>query len=421
MAQAQLSDALARLDKHHALHLPLRRGDVFGRIALRFLWLRELKWQMEVNLATRDAVSAISELYRDIVSDGSFRFATRDALHAEATQLHQKLDSSLEELNRNDENIVAGLNQRIYTLVGELRNELSDLRLQMAEKGEKTESAECRLDELEKSVAQLVVEARENRLRNAQPVDRRRPSPQSPPSWESSSLAEEMTGTDTGQLAVEHAEDSTGRDASLEIAVAELLDGPVEQARSRRAAYFPAIEAARDRGATGAVFDMAPGRGEWLDVIAAASIGYISASRNPLIVDRCVERGCAIAAADPIDVLAQQQAGSLGAVTAFRYVERVSPTSLARFTDLAARALQPGGVLLIETPRPSEADTGDFYIDPYAQRPVHPDFLQFLTEAGGLRNVEVGYPEANAVDGWLADLSADPLRRNERYYLLARR
>ncbi|MGH3516425.1 MAG: hypothetical protein ACRDQ7_03220 [Haloechinothrix sp.] len=413
MAEAHLSDALARLDEHHELHLPLRRSDALGRLALRFLWLRELKWQMEVNLATRDAVSALSGLHQDlrndltklqgIVSPNAGQFATQDQLRTELSAAQEKLSAELDGLRRSDQNMMTGLNQRLYALIGGIRTELSDVRLQLTEKGESAGEIDSRLQRLEEAVTELMTASKVARLRHAQLdlfLDQARQSrPDVPAEDPVSSIP--------------------GRDEFIELAVAELLDGSTEQARSQRSSYLATIDAARNRGATGTVFDMVPGRGEWFEVLHAAGIGYLSASRNPLVVNRCAELGCQLATADPLDELARAPKRSIGAVTAFRFVERLAPSSLAGFVDLAAAAIQPGGVLLVETPHIGGAAGKDFYLDPFAARPVHPHFLQFLVEAAGFGDVEIRYPKPSALDGWPAELSAGAPDKAARYCLLA--
>lgn len=411
MSDAHLADAIARLEEHHDLHLPLRRADVLGRLALRFLWLRELKWQLEVNLATKDAVQDISNGYSRLrtevtelrervpLDDSGNGLVGKRELATELESLHSELDG----LRRSDQNIMAGLNQRIYALIGGVRTELSDLRLHLAEKAENSAEIDSRLRALEDAVGELTATAKDARLRHAQLdlfLERARRSTPAEPVADLISAVPE-------------------RDAFLELAVAELLDGPSEQVRSRRESYLPTVAAARGNGATGEVFDMAPGRGEWFEVLRTKDVPYLAASRNPLLVQRCAELGCGLGEADPLDRLADTPKRSLGAVTAFRYAERLDPTTLARFVDLAAAAIQPGGVLIVETPHSVGPAAKDFHLDPFAQRPVHPTFLRFLAEAAGFAGVEVRYPDAGPLSAWPANLSAADAEGADRYCLIA--
>jgi hypothetical protein len=211
------------------------------------------------------------------------------------------------------------------------------------------------------------------------------------------------------------------RMAQLELAMAELLDGPAATVRSRRTAYSVVIEAARAGGATRPVLDLQPSRGEWLDVLREADVPARAVSPNPLVVRQLGERGFDVAPGDPLDALGTAGPGSLGAVTAFRYVERLDPAELARFADLAAAALQPGGALVVETANPAGVAATDFHVDPLARRPVHPAFLRFVVEAAGFVDVEVRYLEDGPLAGWPAEVSASAAEKADRYCLLARR
>lgn len=417
MSDAPLADAIARLDQHHELHLPLRRGDLLGRLALRVLWKRQVKWQVETNLAARDAVRELSgslQQLRADVSDlrahpasGGDAVVKQDLDHAV-----ERLNAELDALRRGDQNIMAGLNQRFYALIGGVRTELSDLRLALAEKAEGNLELETRLRTLESAVAELNATARDARLRHAQLdlfLDRAR------------TVDPTETGTETGGSngAASVAAAIPPRSAFLELAVAELLDGPTDQVRARRSAYLPTIKAARANGASGEVFDLAPGRGEWFEALRADGVPYLAASTNPLVVRQCAELGCTLRETDPLELLAATPKRSLGAVTAFRFVERLDPDLLARFVDLAAAAIQPGGALIIESPHTGGPAAKDFHLDPFAVRPVHPQFLRFLAEAAGFAGVEVRFPDAGPFAGWPEDITASEDERADRYCLIA--
>ncbi|MEV7044502.1 hypothetical protein [Amycolatopsis sp. NPDC051061] len=385
MSHARVADALDRLEQHANLHLPLRRGDLLGRLALRFLWRRQQKWQVETNLAARDAVSALSDELR--AAEGHFqRWLDERGELVRAESLHKELES----LYRNDQNLAAGLNQRLYSAVGGLQAQLSGLALQVTESAERSGGAETRLKELETQLERVLAAAEQVRLRNVQVdlfLDRARREPEAVPAA-------------AGAV--------PGRDSFLEIAVEALLDGSAERARDAVRAYLPIIEEARKSGATGAVLDMAPGRGGWPSVLAAAGVRYRTASRNALVRKQCEAVDVEVADADPMRLLEEATPGSLGAITAFRFAERLEPAALARFAELAAAALQPGGPLVVETPLAS----ADFHLDPFALRPVHPDFLRFLTEAAGFSHVEVRLPGE-------AEVPVTAPGGRERYCLLA--
>jgi hypothetical protein len=371
MSETRIAHALARLEEHHQLHLPLRRTDLLGRLALRFLWRRQLKWQIETNLAIRDALKGIEELRQAQQS----RLAELTDAAGRTTQVtHDELGYEVSLLQQSDQNLTAGLNQRLYSSLGRVESQLSDLRLRLAETAENADGAEQRIKALEDQLAALNSAARDVRLRHAQLdlfLDEHRAA---------------RPGTDVANTVAD-------RNSFLELAVAELLDGPAENVRAARKPCLPIVVAAREQGATGPVFDMAPARGEWLEVLRGADVPYRAASANSLVRRHCADLGLAVEEAEPLDSLAGAAKRSLGAVTAFRYVERLDPATLARFVDLAAAALQPGGALVIETPA-ANGSADDVHLDPFAQRPVHPTFLRLLVDTAGFRTAEVRSREA---------------------------
>ncbi|MCR6486266.1 hypothetical protein M8542_25900 [Amycolatopsis sp. OK19-0408] len=346
MPADRVAAALARLDEHRELHLPLRKSDVLGRLALKFLWKRQVKWQIEANLAIRDALDAVHQQ----TQGGEGRLVR-----------HSELVHEIEQLRRHDQTMTAGLNQRLYSGLGRVESQLSELRLRHAESAETGDDVEQRLKALETQVAALTSAATDVRLRHAQ-LD----------------LALDRVRAGAEPAEVEAAD----RESFLELALIELLDGPADHVREARRAYLPLV--------TGPVFDVAPARGEWLEVLRSAGLPFTTASDNALVRKHCAGLGFDVEAREPLAALAARPPRSLGAVTAFRYAERLAPDVLARFFDLAATALQPGGVLVVETP----ASDADLKLDPFARKALPAVYLRFLAEASGFADVEVASVDA---------------------------
>jgi len=367
MPETRVAQALARLEEHHQLHLPLRRTDLLGRLALRFLWRRQLKWQIETNLAIRDALRAIEELAQE-------QRAGLAAVTDRGTLVHhEQLQHEVSVLRQSDQHLTAGLNQRLYSSLGRVESQLGDLRLRLAETAESSSGFEQRVKAMEDQVATLSSAARDVRLRHAQ-LDL---------------YLDELRDARPGRPKPEVADKVADRDSFLELALSELLDGSSEGLRAARGSFLPVVTEARENGATGAVLDMAPARGEWLEVLRAAGIPYRAVSANSLVRRHCAGLDLTVEDGDSLESLAGAAQRSLGAVTAFRFVERQDPVTLASFMDSAAAALQPGGTLIIETP---VAQTADFHLDPFAKKPVHPDFLRFLAESAGFARTEIRTP-----------------------------
>ena len=166
--------------------------------------------------------------------------------------------------------------------------------------------------------------------------------------------------------------------------------GSRDHVRTLTAEYLPDIESVPGKGA---VVDVGCGRGEWLEVLRDAEIDAYGVDINQVVVDRCVARGLDVRAGDALVHLRELPEGSVRAVTSFHLVEHLSLDTLIGLIDAALLALRPEGVLILETPNPSNLNVGasSFYLDPTHIKPVHPQFLQFLLESRGFGEVEVRY------------------------------
>lgn len=84
---------------------------------------------------------------------------------------------------------------------------------------------------------------------------------------------------------------------------------------------------------------------------------------------------------------------SLGAITGFHIVEHLSFTDLLTLMGEVSRTLKTGGIVIFETPNPSNLIVGacNFYYDPTHIRPLPSLLLKFIAEMRGLRKVEIIY------------------------------
>ncbi len=166
--------------------------------------------------------------------------------------------------------------------------------------------------------------------------------------------------------------------------------GSRDHVRALTAEYLPDVESVPGKGA---VVDVGCGRGEWLEVLRDAEVDAYGVDINQVVVDRCVARGLDVRAGDALVHLRELPEGSVRAVTSFHLVEHLSLDTLIGLIDAALVALRPDGLLILETPNPSNLNVGasSFYLDPTHIKPVHPQFLQFLLESRGFADVEVRY------------------------------
>jgi O-antigen chain-terminating methyltransferase len=106
---------------------------------------------------------------------------------------------------------------------------------------------------------------------------------------------------------------------------------------------------------------------------------------NSSAILHCRELGLRVEKEDAIHFLARQAKESLGAVTAFHVLEHVPFDVTFRIVQEAARALKPGGLLVLEVPNPGNLLMGahKFWYDPTHYRPLPARLLEFLVEYHG--------------------------------------
>jgi O-antigen chain-terminating methyltransferase len=168
--------------------------------------------------------------------------------------------------------------------------------------------------------------------------------------------------------------------------------------KKRVAVYLPALRegAGPERRP---IFDFGCGRGELLELLRDEGLPASGVDSNRAAVDKCRAQGLDASAGDAFEALSKIPDQSLGGLTAIHVVEHLPLALLFKLLDEALRVLRPGGVAIYETPNPQNVLVGacNFYVDPTHRNPIHPQTLQYLTEARGMVRVETlmlhPYPE----------------------------
>jgi SAM-dependent methyltransferase len=180
------------------------------------------------------------------------------------------------------------------------------------------------------------------------------------------------------------------RFAAIYPAFEDRFRGTEADVRDRLAPYLPEVRAAVQADVAGPrVLDVGPGRGEWLGLLAEAGLPAVGVDDNAAMVEVLRSRGLDVVHADATGHLAALPPASLDVVTAFHVVEHLDLDALLGLLAAARRVLRPGGLLVAETPNPTNLVMGacNFHLDPTHRTPIPPAQLEFLTTASGFVEV----------------------------------
>jgi O-antigen chain-terminating methyltransferase len=165
--------------------------------------------------------------------------------------------------------------------------------------------------------------------------------------------------------------------------------GSREIIKERLRAYLPFLGPLA--GTRAAALDLGCGRGEWLELLGEQGFAARGIDLDDGMLAACLERGLDVQNMDALAALRAQPADSLALVSAFHLVEHIPFDLVRQLIAEALRVLQPGGLLIMETPNPENLVVGasDFYTDPSHERPIPPNLLAFAAEHGGFARHKV--------------------------------
>lgn len=166
--------------------------------------------------------------------------------------------------------------------------------------------------------------------------------------------------------------------------------GSRELIRARLQAYQPFIAPLPDIYQPAQAIDMGCGRGEWLELLRDAGFAAQGVDLDAGMLAACIERGLPVVQDDALAHLQSLDDTSQCLVSGFHIAEHLPFDDLHTLVQQVLRVLQPGGLLILETPNPEniEVGTSSFYLDPTHQRPIPPLLLSFLLEHHGFARVK---------------------------------
>ncbi len=173
--------------------------------------------------------------------------------------------------------------------------------------------------------------------------------------------------------------------------------GSRELVKSRLKVYLPFIRPLTLLYQPAGAIDLGCGRGEWLELLGETGFDAYGVDLDAGMLSACYERGLNVQQGDALKALHALPTDSIALVSAFHVVEHMPFEDVRSLVREALRVLQPGGLLILETPNPENlvVGTSSFYLDPSHLRPIPTELLSFVVEhAGFLRNKVLRLQEA---------------------------
>lgn len=143
------------------------------------------------------------------------------------------------------------------------------------------------------------------------------------------------------------------------------------------------------------VLDLGSGRGEFLELLQENGISATGVDHYGPFVEFCASRGLNVVRQDAVEYLKSVDDESLDGIAALQLIEHMSTDAMVALCRESYRVLQPGKVLILETPNPTCLSTymNSFYLDPSHNKPVHPKTVEYFLKKAGFRNIRVVFTE----------------------------
>jgi O-antigen chain-terminating methyltransferase len=186
--------------------------------------------------------------------------------------------------------------------------------------------------------------------------------------------------------------DKTSHDLdSLYVFLEDNLRGSRKEIKERLKVYIPIIKKANIGRKDSSILDIGCGRGEWLELLKEEDLHARGLDSNKVMVKTCKERGLDVIDSDAVTFIENVSDNNLGAVTGFHLIEHYGFDFLIKLLDEIFRVLKPGGLVILETPNPSNVLVGScsFYLDPTHNKPIPSSLIKLVLESRGFSKVKV--------------------------------
>jgi len=172
----------------------------------------------------------------------------------------------------------------------------------------------------------------------------------------------------------------------------EKFRGTRADIKERLMVYVPMIDNLFGEWTNRKFIDIGCGRGEWLDILKDKGVvDYIGVDLNEIQINICNEFGHKAIKNDCLEYINELPDECIDMITGFQIIEHLPLEELFTLLNECHRVLRKGGIILFETPNPSNLLTGAtyFYADPTHNRPLYKESVRFFAEHSGFSNVEI--------------------------------
>ncbi len=178
---------------------------------------------------------------------------------------------------------------------------------------------------------------------------------------------------------------------SFYVAFEDRFRGSRVEILDRQKIYLPYLAESKLEKQNSLILDIGCGRGEWLELLTKEGYKAKGIDVNRVMVEQCCSRKLNAIEGDALAYLKSLPNASLGAITGFHIIEHLTFTALLRLFDEALRVLHSGGLIIFETPNPSNVLVGscNFYLDPTHRNPLPSEMIGFVAESKGLKSVKI--------------------------------
>ena len=162
--------------------------------------------------------------------------------------------------------------------------------------------------------------------------------------------------------------------------------------------------------------DIGCGAGEFIQFLNTQGISAIGIDSDANEVIRAKNRGLNVHCVDAMSYLKENKE-SFSGITLIEVIEHLPPDSLAPLLTAIINSLASGGIALLETINAkNQMAFNTFYSDPTHTRPIPSDYLVFLMQWTGFKNIKIIYTSPMAFN---REQSIDPSRAYFSYAVIA--